>query len=81
MDLLVVGRRICGGQRRKEAWRIGAPELAWEIFDGLYRRLMPVVESFGAKPLALTSNRFVDPKGFDPAAKPVLYAHRIVKGR
>ena len=26
------------GQRRNEAWRIGAPELAWEIFDGLYRR-------------------------------------------
>ena len=46
--------------------------------DGGFR--MPVFENYGATPLAVTSKRFADPRGFDPEAKPVLYSHRIGSG-
>ena len=46
--------------------------------DGGFR--MPVLENFGATPLALTSEAFGDPRGFDPKAKPVVYSHRIGAG-
>lgn len=47
--------------------------------DGGFR--MPVLENFSATPLALTSERFGDPRGFDPKAKPVLFCHRIGSGK
>lgn len=46
--------------------------------DGGFR--MPVLENYAATPLALTSDRFEDPRGYGPDAKPVLYSHRIGKG-
>jgi peptidoglycan/xylan/chitin deacetylase (PgdA/CDA1 family) len=46
--------------------------------DGGFR--MPVLENFGATALALTSEAFADPVGFDPKAVPVLYSHRIGAG-
>ena len=42
---------------------------------------MPEVEVAGAEALAVTSDRFEDPKDFDPAAKGVVWFNRLGKGK
>lgn len=46
--------------------------------DGGFR--MPVLENVSAVPVAVTSERFEDPPGFDPASVPVVYCHAVGKG-
>ena len=64
-----------------EGWNftLWGPECDPWFTDGGFR--MPVFENYGATPLAVTSARFNDPRGFDPAAKTVLYSHRIGNGK
>lgn len=64
-----------------EGWNLAlwGPNCDPWFTDGGFR--MPVLENYGATPLAITSQAFTDPRGYDPKGKPVLYSHRIGEGK